>query len=68
MPRRYVRPLGYGESMNKPTFDLYKIHYKGRYKKVFWDRDQALNWIAQEVASGGGDFEDYEILDGSDFL
>jgi hypothetical protein len=50
------------------TTNTYKIYYLGRYKKTFWDRDQALNWIVQEVESGGGDFGDFEILDRSDFL
>ena len=54
--------------MIKYPVNIYEIHYKGLRKTVFWDRDQALNWIRQEVASGGGDFEDYEILDGSDEL
>jgi hypothetical protein len=46
--------------------NTYKIYYLGRFKKHFHDRDQALNWIVQEVESGGGDFGDYEILDRSD--
>jgi len=33
--------------------NTYKIYYLGRYKKTFWDRDQALNWVVQEVESGG---------------
>ena len=46
--------------------NTYKILYRGRFKKHFHDRDQALAWIRQEVSSGGVDFEDFEILDGSD--
>lgn len=46
--------------------NTYRIYYLGRFKKHFHDRDQALNWIVQEVSSGGGDFGDYEILDRSD--
>ena len=60
MPRRYVRPLGYGGIMN-----TYKVYFRGRFKKHFHDRDQALAWIATEVRMGS-DFEDFEILDGSD--
>jgi hypothetical protein len=48
--------------------NTYKIYYRGNYKKHFHSRDQALNWIVQEVESGGGDFGDYEILDRSDEL
>lgn len=44
----------------------YKIYYLGRFKKAFWDREQALNWVVQEVESGGLHFEDFEILDKSD--
>lgn len=46
--------------------NTYKIYFRGAYKKHFHDRDQALAWIRTEVASGGLDFEDFEILDGSD--
>jgi len=49
------------------TNNVYKVYYRNRYKKAFYHRDGALNWIAQEIQSGGGSFEDYEILDGSDF-
>jgi hypothetical protein len=45
--------------------NTYKIYFRGRYKKHFHDRDQALAWIATEVRTGS-DFEDFEILDGSD--
>lgn len=45
---------------------LYKVYYKGAYKKFTFTRDQALSWVSQEVAAGGGVWEDYEILDGSD--
>ena len=48
--------------------NTYKIFYLGRFKKHFHDRDQALNWVVQEVESGGLHFEDFEILDGSDEL
>ena len=43
------------------------VCYKGAYKKHFHDRDQALAWITTEVRKGS-DFEDFEILDGSDDL
>ena len=45
---------------------VFKVFYKGNYKKFAFSRDQALAWIAQEVAAGGGVWEDYEILDGSE--
>jgi hypothetical protein len=48
--------------------NTYKIYYRGNFKKHFHNRDQALNWIVQEVESGGGDFGDFEILDRSDEL
>ena len=50
------------------TNNTYRIFYRGNYKKTFWDRDQALNWVVQEVNSGSGDFGDFEILDNSDYL
>lgn len=46
--------------------NTFKIYYLGRFKKAFWDRDQALNWVVQEVESSGADFGDFEILDKSD--
>lgn len=48
--------------------NVYKVYYKGTYKKHFHDRDLASMWIRQEVFSGGLDFEDFEILDRSDEL
>lgn len=45
--------------------NTYKIYFRGAFKKHFHDRDQALAWIATEVRMGS-DFEDFEILDGSD--
>jgi hypothetical protein len=45
----------------------YRIFYMNNYKTTFWDRDQALNWIAQEVAHGAH-WEDFEIRDNSDYL
>jgi len=42
---------------------LYKIFYLGQYKTYKYDRDAALKWIATEVRTGGGSFEDYEIVD-----
>jgi predicted cupin superfamily sugar epimerase len=47
--------------------NTYKIYFRGRCMKHFHDRDQALAWIAMKVRTGY-DFEDYEILDGSDEL
>ena len=47
---------------------MYKIYYMNNYKTWKNTRDQAVSWILQSVAKGGGSFEDYEILDGSDFL
>ena len=41
------------------TKNVYKVYYRKRYKKAFYHRDGALNWISQEVQSGGGSFEDY---------
>jgi hypothetical protein len=45
---------------------MYKIYKNGQYKKWTNTRDQALTWINSEVRSGGGDFEEFEILDRSD--
>ena len=45
---------------------MYRIYKRGEYKKWTNTRDQALDWIASEVRTGGGDFEDFEILDKSD--
>lgn len=47
--------------------NTYKIYFRGRYKKHFHDRDQALVWIATEVRTGSNP-DDFEILDNSDNL
>ena len=48
--------------------NIYKVYYGGQYMCSFFDRDGALDWVATLLAEGEGTFDDYEILDGSDFL
>lgn len=48
--------------------NTYRIFYLGEFKKHFHDRDEALDWIVQEVVYGDLEFGDFEILDNSDFL
>jgi hypothetical protein len=47
---------------------MYKIYYMNNYKTWANTRDQAVAWILSECESSGASFEDFEILDGSDFL
>ena len=45
----------------------YRVLYYGVYIRAFDTRDQALAFIANEVATVvGDDWEDYEIQDASD--
>ena len=39
------------------------IYYKGRYKNSEQDYDRASLWVANEVASSGASFQDFEIVD-----
>ena len=43
------------------------IYYLGRYKHSEQDYDRASAWVAQEVASSGAAFGDFEIMDKSDW-
>lgn len=45
---------------------VYKIYYLNNYKKRTFSRDAALDWVEAQVRTGGGSYEDYEILDNSD--
>ena len=45
---------------------VYKIYYMNNYKTYKMSRDAALDWIEAQVRTGGGSYEDYEILDRSD--
>lgn len=49
---------------------MYKVYYLNRYIFSTDSRDDAIEKIWNRVELGGGrtSFEDYEILDGSDFL
>lgn len=48
--------------------NFYKVYRLGAYQCSFFERDAALDWVVVSVEEGHGDFGDYEILDGSDFL
>ena len=50
------------------TQNFYKVYRLGVYQCSFFERDAALDWVVTSVAEGEGYIEDYEILDGSDFL
>lgn len=45
---------------------MYRIYKNGVYKTWATSRDLALMWIREEVYHGGGTYEEFEILDGSD--
>ena len=44
---------------------MYRVYHLNVYKCSFSTRDEALEWI---LAQSHRFYEDYEILDGSDFL
>lgn len=46
---------------------IYRLFWRGMWQQDFSARDAALDYIVACV-DDGNDFEDYEILDGSDFL
>jgi hypothetical protein len=46
---------------------MYRVYYLGMPVQNFRTRDAALDWINVQDARGYSR-EDYEILDGSDFL
>ena len=48
--------------------NTYKVYHLGQYMCSFFERDAALDYVVTLVAEGVGYIEDYEILDGSDFL
>lgn len=39
------------------------IYYLGRYKNSEQDYDRASAWVANEVASSGASFADFEIVE-----
>lgn len=45
---------------------MYRVYYCGGYCAMFDNRDAALAYIEQQSKFYGDNFEDYEILDGSD--
>lgn len=49
---------------------MYRVYYMNQFRKSFPTRDAAMEWIYATVEKAGGRYavEDYEILDGSDFL
>jgi hypothetical protein len=49
---------------------MYKVYYMNAYLFTTTSRDEAVEKILNRVELGGGRtaYEDYEILDGSDFL
>lgn len=49
---------------------MFKVYYMNQYRKSFVTRDLAVDWILETIERAGGRYayEDYEILDGSDFL
>ena len=46
----------------------YRVYYMGVFCTSFDKRDDALDYVVTLVAEREADIEDYEILDGSDFL
>jgi hypothetical protein len=46
----------------------YRVYYMGVFCTSFDKRDEALDYVVTLVAEREADIEDYEILDGSDFL
>jgi hypothetical protein len=51
-----------------PWVKEYRVYYMGVFCTSFDKRDDALDYVVTLVAEGAGYIEDYEILDGSDFL
>jgi hypothetical protein len=47
--------------------DIYTVAYLGKSKRYFNTRDKALAFIMEGVRNGA-EFDDYEILDGSDYV
>ena len=45
---------------------MYRIYQNGEYITWASSRDLALMWIREEVYNNGGNYEEFEILDGSD--
>lgn len=49
--------------------NTYRVYYYGVLARTFASRDEAVTWILTRCAQPlGDDYEDYEILDGSDEL
>ena len=42
---------------------MMNIYYRNQYKTSEQDYDRASLWVANEVASSGADFADFEIVD-----
>ena len=47
--------------------NIYKVYHNGEYLISFYSRDAALGHILDNCAMTSDSFEDYEILDSSDF-
>lgn len=47
---------------------MYKVYYMNQFLKAFPTRDAALDYRIHHANMNRRPYDDYEILDGSDFL
>lgn len=47
---------------------MYRVYYMNQFLKAFPNRDAALDWRMFHAFEHNRSLDDYEILDGSDFL
>ncbi len=47
---------------------MYRVYYMNLFLKSFPTRDAALEWRMKDANKNSRSMDDYEILDGSDFL
>lgn len=47
---------------------MYRVYYMNQFIKAFPNRDAALDFVLKHSNQHSRAYDDYEILDGSDFL
>ena len=47
---------------------MYRVYYMNQFVKAFLYRDEALDFVIKHSNQKRRSMDDYEILDGSDFL
>lgn len=48
--------------------NIYRVYYMNKFEMNFTNRDKALEYIESSCRRHNRHFEDFEILDNSDFL